>query len=361
MLLASAAAEVLLRLAPGILPEEAQLRLHWDELRTMRTVAIGDSYLGFTYPPLHEGRIDRGETDFSYTTDEHGFRNPAPWPDTAGVVIVGDSQAFGYGVEDQQTWARLLAADLTAPVVNLALPGAAPRQYTRFLERYGIGLSPRLVLYCLFPGNDVYDERLFHSWLEAGSPGNYDVWRFFRGRVPGEGNWLAKLGQKSYLLTMARAGRSGITSRFAGQTLDVEDGGRLRLAPTAYDAAVKRTRPGNASFERAIESVLMADSLAREAGSALLVVLVPTKEEVYLPILGEPTPQLVAPFASELTELGIEILDLTPAFRETAERGVTLFFDIDGHPNVAGNRLWSDVVRVHIYQNAHRYRLDGGH
>ena len=359
-LLALAAAEWLLRLFPGFLSEEAQLRMHWSELRTMPTVAIPDPYLGFTYPAFYEGEIDRGDTDFTYTTDEHGFRNPSPWPDTAEVVIVGDSQAFGYGVEDHEAWARLLAEGLDARVVNLGLIGAAPQQYTRLLERYGLALSPRVVLYSLFPGNDVNDERLFYRWLEAGSPGNYDVWRFFRGRRPGEGNLLVRWMQKSYLVALARAGRRNVSSRFTGQTLEVADGGRLRLAPTAYESVVRRTQPADPDFGRAIESVLTADSLAREAGSAFLVILVPTKEEVYLPLLDEPTPELVAPFAEELATRGIQVFDPTPAFRETAERGETLFFEIDGHPNAAGNRLLSDVVRAYLLRNAHRYGLDGG-
>ncbi len=91
VLVAALLAEGLLRLSPGILPESTQLRLHWAQVTGGPAISTGDPYLGFLYPPSYRGEIDRGDTRFTYRTDEHGFRNPGPWPDTAEVVIVGDS------------------------------------------------------------------------------------------------------------------------------------------------------------------------------------------------------------------------------------------------------------------------------
>ena len=55
--------------------------------------------------------------------------------------------------------------------------------------------------------------------------------------------------------------------------------------------------------------------LAQRNGSEFLVVLVPTKEEVYLPLLGEEPPPAISQFVREFDAAGIPYLDLTPGFQ----------------------------------------------
>src|ERR687892_2129263 len=132
------AAESLLRLFPGLMPEAAQLRIHWQDLSEPVTQA--DPYLGHVYPANHVDQIERpgGDFAFTYTTDEHGFRNPSPWPDRADIVVLGDSMAFGYGVDDEEAWTTLLADQLPAArIINLGLIGGAPQQYFRIYETFG--------------------------------------------------------------------------------------------------------------------------------------------------------------------------------------------------------------------------------
>jgi lysophospholipase L1-like esterase len=351
-------AEGVLHVWPGLLPEESQLRLHWNELTSAPTVSEADPYLGFQYPASYRGGIDRGDTHFTYNTDERGYRNPIPWPDTAEVVVLGDSQAFGYGVEDDDAWVRLLSGHLSPTrVLNLGLIGGAPQQYTRVLERIGLGVTPRVVLYCLFPGNDIRDASLFEAWEEAGSPGNYDVWRFFRGRAPNQESGLRRLVGRSYLTELVRTSRRNFGSRFQGRTVTLEDGSRLRLAPGVLRFAAGRTSPDHPDFQRVLAAIQEAKTLAEEAGSAFVVVLVPTKEEVYLSVLDEPFPDLTGAFAMELERLGIDHLDLTGPFKEGAAREEALFFEIDGHPNAAGNVLISEVVRARLLEGADPYGL----
>lgn len=145
LLLALGAAEACLRLFPELLPEEAQLRLHWRSMN--EPASQGDPYLGHVFPPNHEGRFERdgGSFSFTYTTDERGFRNPSPWPRRAEIVVLGDSMAFGYGVEDDETWTAVLAEQLPGGrIINLGLVGGAPQQYFRIYERFGQALQPAL-------------------------------------------------------------------------------------------------------------------------------------------------------------------------------------------------------------------------
>ena len=50
--------------------------------------------------------------------------------------------------------------------------------------------------------------------------------------------------------------------------------------------------------------------MTREHGSEFLVLLMPTKEEVYLPRVGEPVPPLAEAFRAALTKRGIDSIDL---------------------------------------------------
>ena len=146
--------------------------------RVGRTIA--DSYLGFRYLANSQESVEVGEVAFSFLTDEHGFRNASPWPDQADIVTVGDSLTFGYGVSDGQAWPSLVAEAVTPNrLINLALSGMAPQQYFRVFETLGIPLRPKLVILGLFPGNDLHDARVFNAWVEAGSPGDYNVQRLF--------------------------------------------------------------------------------------------------------------------------------------------------------------------------------------
>ena len=75
-------------------------------------MTVADPYLGFRYRPNLTGHLKRGDLDFTFTTDEKGFRNSSPVPDAADIVVIGDSMAFGYGVPDDATWTHRVAARL---------------------------------------------------------------------------------------------------------------------------------------------------------------------------------------------------------------------------------------------------------
>jgi lysophospholipase L1-like esterase len=224
------------------MPEEVQLQLHWREMS--RPVPLSDPYLGYVYPPNHVDRIERPHSDFAFTftTDEHGFRDPSPWPERADIVVLGDSMAFGYGVDDDKTWTTRLAARLPKNrVINLGVPGFAPQQYLRSYERFGEALRPVLVL-------------------------------------------------------------------------------------------------------------------AERNGSQFLVLLMPTKEEVYLPLLGEPAGRALASFLTAFDAAEIH-LDLTPHLQASARQGARLYFEVDGHPNAAGYRMIADKVLDHLRRHPDRYDL----
>ncbi|MGH6942806.1 MAG: GDSL-type esterase/lipase family protein, partial [Geminicoccaceae bacterium] len=320
-------------------------------------MTVPDPYFGYRYRPDLMGQLSREDLNFTFTTDDHGFRNPSPWPEQADVVAVGDSMVFGYGVEDEQAWPRLVAKELPdTEIVNLGLIGAAPQQYLRVLEAFGLALHPKLVLFMLFPGNDLIDADAFQRWLDERTKLSYEEWRRTDGQ-PRYAGLLQQLLGGSRVLAFLRGARNALTSPVTGSDIEFEDGRRIRLAPAMLYSSLERDHPGDPVFELVMTTIERARTVSRRHGSHFLVLLMPTKEEVYLPRIGEPAPPLVETFKTELEKREVRFTDLTPYFRARSRDAAPLFFEIDGHPNAAGYRLIARVVADHLKEFGATYGL----
>jgi hypothetical protein len=350
-----AAAEAWWRLFPERLPADARLRLHLDALRDDELKSVPHEHLGYVWRPGARDGHSTVDFSFIYTIDEHGFRNSRPWPEQAEIVVLGDSQAFGFGVDDHQDWARRIDAGLPqAGVVNLALIGAAPQQLLRAYEAFGTPLRPKIVVVGLFAPNALYAGRLFADWQAAGRPDRFDLWRA-RGRPQEKGlrqaarerleGWLAH----SYGFLAAYHGARSLVGSPRMVPIAFDEG-RVHLIPARYADVEPRARPGHPDFELVIEVLTSLRERVRADGAEMVVVLFPTKEEVLLPLVDRDPPALVAPFAAALERLGIVHLDPTPALRDLSAQGRRLFFDLDLHPNADGYRVIAEVLVEHLQQ-----------
>jgi hypothetical protein len=88
--------------------------------------------------------------------DEWGFRRlngpfPAKDPETLRIMVVGDSMTYGYGVDEQWTFSRLLEGSLQASyrveVVNLGRSGFQSEDILGVLQKFLPLLEPDLVMY----------------------------------------------------------------------------------------------------------------------------------------------------------------------------------------------------------------------
>jgi lysophospholipase L1-like esterase len=132
---------------------------------------------------------------------EQGLRDesypPYPAPGRRRVLLLGDSFAWGFGVEKQEMFEKLLEnrfPDLD--VVNEAVPGYGTDQELLLLEEQGLGFHPDLVL-LLFHPNDL----LNNTWpRQYGYP--KPVFRMDGSglrleNVPVPGGWLYELGMRT--------------------------------------------------------------------------------------------------------------------------------------------------------------------
>src|SRR5262249_39527933 len=136
------------------------------------------------------------------------------------------------------------------------------------------------------------------------------------------------------------------------------NGIQLQLQPKAFYADTELAKGGNPVFEMVVGSLDRIASLARQNGTTTLIVFLPSKEEVYLPLLGELPPDRASPLQEVLEQRNVPYLDLLPEFRARAARGEVLYFEVDGHPNARGYALIAELVISHLKKHAKDYGLN---
>jgi lysophospholipase L1-like esterase len=370
---AMALAEGILRLVPGLLSTELQQVVQADP----DNYGVAHPYIGSLHGPNKTFIIAGRDFRAVNHTDGYGFRNAWPWPEKAEIVAVGDSVTFGYGVEDDQAWPALVAKALPHNrLVNLGLIGAGTQQYLRVYETFGTRLHPKVLLVGFLVRNDFWDADMFDGWLKSGARGNYMVWRDY-GRPKSTslslkqpmGNLISSLlwrghvlASKSHfynlLMYVQRYLRGYGTSK--PTIFRAPDGTQLRLDVEGFTYQAGIGRPGNRGFDISVDALQRLDSIARANGTKILVILQPSKEEVYLPLMGQTNVDTDPgrPLRVKLGELGIPYLDLLPEFRNRAAKGEVLFFETDGHPNVRGYALIAELVLDHLRNNAKAFNLN---
>jgi lysophospholipase L1-like esterase len=276
------------------------------------------------------------------------------------MVVVGDSFVFGYGVADAEAWPALLAQALPqARVINLGLSGASPQQYLRVYETFGTSLRPRVIVVGLLLLNDFSDAAVFDKWVRAHTTEHYLLWRNHRYHLTLSRpvvSLKSVLRRYSYVYNLGRN-----TYRAWGRdspiSLELADGGRLQLVPSFLTKVANMGQPQRREFQLVLQALVDLQALAHQQGASVLVVFQPTKEEVYLPLLGKPVANLSAPLRVALDTHGIAYLDLTAAFGQCARAGKRLFFEVDAHANEQGHRLIAQEVLAHLSKHATVYPL----
>lgn len=367
--------EMTLRFFPGLLPSELQLRRNiaptFDEKpsiadfqRNWKATFSSDPYLGYR----HRSNLDvvlEGHPDFSYRlqTNGQGFRDDyADEEALVCAVVVGDSFAYGYGVEFKDLWVELLQSYWKCPVVNLGISSFGSERILRTLQRTGWGYRPKLVIWTYFM-NDPWDASKFHSWRTSGHP-NMLVWekklRKVRNRAAPstsvKSDWHMFLREifVSYefltwgLKDLVQSDSSGVQLCRNDDNIDLVFGFKhLRNW-------VNTSKPDYIEGQEATKSALtIAKSQAGSRGVPLLVVLFPPKELVYWYLLCDAElditeHSLQQPYVDMLElcdELKLRCLNLIPILRKYAESGVQLYFREDGHLNSAGNRIVANTIR----------------
>jgi len=316
-------------------PEEAVPGLGYELIPGATAVA--------TYP----GAGDEPGREVRYAINSLGFRGPetteAKPPGTVRVIAVGDSFTYGTGVDDADTWPRLLEAELRAraarsgaeqrvEVLNWGVPAYNTRQELAQLKHKVARFAPDLVVWCVYI-NDASGER---RGQDDGAPREH----------PWEARMVERLG-----LTSGRFAEGARRTPAQARMMAWRERSRLcdlvasklngwltaRLTTRGYLADWAEGSPGRAMVE---SSLPQAAVLARVHGFDLVTVMYPD-----LPSLaGDYDFAEQHAFVGELcAKAGIEFHDLTGVFvgRDPASLQAHAH---DKHPNGLANRLAAKVL-----------------
>jgi len=131
----------------------------YSEIRRYMSVLVLDDHLSFKNPVLYRATYK----SVKIVTNELGLRESPLKPHAAGetrILVLGDSVAFGWGVNMEDAVPRQLERVLqasqngTVETINSGVPGYNTNQELTFLEMYGPRLQPDVAL-LLYVDNDI--------------------------------------------------------------------------------------------------------------------------------------------------------------------------------------------------------------
>ena len=296
--------------------------------------------------PNYRGRLVSSEFDTAVRTNASGLRGPelSTGMTLQRVLLLGDSFAFGWGVEEGEAFGHLaqtLASQQGAPfeLLNGGVPGDGPLQEVVRVKASCPALKPGLVLLEIYDGNDLPD-LLFGALPKEVDPALMERLQVVRDRARVRDPWDHLLRERSalYKLFLGLKSRAGSSLGWSGFEEDpfhqywVPDEARpeaLGLLATAL---------GN------------IDAEARACGSKLAVVIVPSVASIEHARQSEARvkelSQIDAGVRAWAEKAGVPLLDLGPVLRERFARAPTerLYYRFDLHLNARGHAVAAEAL-----------------
>lgn len=432
--IALAIVEITLRRVPTLIPDAARSRLPGGGKFLRRDLVFDKPILiGFRYQPLinlpveyhaSNGDLYRLMPDqiqpqnesqnsvlakFQFTTDENGYLNQPVLADRYAIVASGDSFTAPGNVS--APWPRQLEGITGLNVLNLGMPGYSPRAEVEAIKQFGLARKPNWVIVAYFEGNDLLDSIGFEakqesglSWIEhdlreAGLYGSSVAIKSFIYGFNGLVQPIARFIPT--WLSGESPARRQVKSRYPISLKRQE--GEIELAfydqyvsmLTASKSDIEQSR----NFDLVSQPILELNLEVEQAGGELLIVYVPSKEHVYLPVILRENQQampkvlqgvpmmilgpggyLVADSDSRITperlldnlngqrdalvsfanERELNFLDLTPWFQIQAASGVELYYFADTHWNQDGHDLAAKIIAEQIRRTSLHAQHEGG-
>ena len=338
------------------------------------------------FEPNVSFRHETTEFNYTVTTNAWGFRDHEITPkrkDVYRIITLGDSFTYGWGVDLEHTWPKVLEATLreagrAVEVLNLGAPGASPRGYAEIATRALSVLEPDLVLVAVLQNDDLIQ---LHRRRAKAKPENIDT--ALRDVFPN----IVQFFQKERFAPMpphpireewkqqAQTLAEGYTGarRQHYETLDDTLKAMFLsgdLNPAMIQASLNR--PDYFSFsldaaspERQVALEAMSQNLhaidqqAHAYGAEVLVLSMPAGGNVNVAALegyrrlglAMPEDLLHTTAMDDATEeacrkAGVDFVKITEAMR-ARRHADSLFFKYDGHPTAAGYRLIA-----HLFSNS---------
>ncbi|BBM84232.1 SGNH/GDSL hydrolase family protein [Candidatus Uabimicrobium amorphum] len=296
---------------------------------------------------------------FTLTTDKNGFRN-LDIPETADILVIGDSFGEGYGVSDNETWSQVLQNITDKRIYNLSVTATNPVHYYHNLKKYIRQFSPQLVICMIFEGNDFRKYRI-KSFANASDRmlrrrikkrlAHYLRWRIF----PWTSDYC-KLKSISWLpLVVPTASKNYY--HFSAKKIH-----NMYRAP--------RKIIGSRAWKVVWKALADIKKEAQEAQAEVLYVYVPCKTRVVMPLITEHKWEAIhsylgikAPFSSKFAthffekmdsieraflqkseQENFQVVSTTTMLRQGSAKGRKLYFTYDDHWTALGNKEIAEFI-----------------
>jgi len=282
----------------------------------------------------------------TFTTDSRGFRNPREI-DRADIALIGDSYIEGSYLSDEHTTATALEHLTGLTIVNLGRSGYGTLQELEVLRRYAVPLSPRMVAWFFFEGNDLYDDQNFeNSMLYLREHDSFDKSK----RPPFR---EASFSVNSFMFVRRILDPIVPNVVPASGWFNDERGQRHRLHFYDYPELEWREYEEE-RFTKTKQALLEAERECRENECRLVIFFIPMKFRVYggystfpphSPSVEWRPWDLADRFIDFCQQSGLDCLDMTTPMQRAAAAGKLLYAPEDSHWNRAGHRFVAELVR----------------
>lgn len=362
--------EVLLRVFAPSLPGAVGVAVRWvttgqpyQEEWTQAWQQNIDHY--WTLRPNIDNALQYGSPTVSFTMSTVelwddagiGFRTD-PVDFFVDAVVVGDSFGMCF-TERSDCWVEQFAQQSGLGVVNLSQPVTGTTSHLRILRDFGVPLletNPEPLVIWQFFGNDFNDDYGLAVFRDEIEP------------LESEQSQDTDVRQWSALVAVAQ-------TLFTGQFVGVPDSEALFLKPYRATYGENNILQFGGEYERnalnmsreinqigydySVTAFEEAQAIVEDMNGTLLVVIIPTREEVYsaitAPIMGEDE---LAKLTSARTamlnlceELSLTCFDAYSALVEVANEGEALYFSDDMHLNPYGNQVLAEALADWLAEN----------
>ena len=362
--------EVLLRVFAPSLPGAVGVAVRWvttgqpyQEEWTQAWQQNIDHY--WTLRPNIDNALQYGSPTVSFTMSTVelwddagiGFRTD-PVDFFVDAVVVGDSFGMCF-TERSDCWVEQFAQQSGLGVVNLSQPVTGTTSHLRIMRDFGVPLletNPEPLVIWQFFGNDFNDDYGLAVFRDEIEP------------IETEQSNDTEVRQWSALVAVTQ-------TLFTGQFVGVPDSEALFLKPYRATYGENNILQFGGEYERnaldmsreinqigydySVTAFEEAQTIVEDMNGTLLIVIIPTREEVYsditVPIMGEDE---LAKLTSARTamldlceELSLTCFDAYSALVEVANEGEALYFSDDMHLNPYGNQVLAEALADWLAEN----------
>ena len=264
---------------------------------------------------------------FHYVTDRRGFRNEKDRTG-ADIYLLGDSILVAAALPFGETVCGRLESSTGLEVVNIALIGISLQEARDLLMKSKVPIENRLVLQCVFEGNDLLDSATY--------------------RREGEGSVETQSRSLIEHLVVALQRMTDSRKLRASRLIATYDGNDALFL---WD---RRSFAGlEAEWKPVTDTLAEVRQYVEQKGGTYAIVFVPSKIRVLgrfctWPANSTAYESHIGPMRDWLLEWCAEtrtpLVDATPAMVEVAKGGRSPWFLGDTHPNGDGHAAMTTVI-----------------